>query len=94
VLTFAVVIVVLCVAAIVLSAPLILHRLEPYRPATGPSGLGDEEQSSEAGRLLEALSELEHSRQSGKVTPTDYAAQRDRLEREYLRVAGSGGDVP
>ncbi len=87
--TLIVVIVVLGVAAVVLSAPLVLHRLEPYAlpiPARG--------ELSEADRLLEALSELEHSRLAGKVTEADYAMLRERIERDYLRVTGSAdGDA-
>ena len=80
-------ILVLGVAAIVLSAPLVLNRLEPY--ALPASARGD---LSEADRLLEALSELEHSRSGGKVTEADYTAQRERIEREYLLVARSVDD--
>ena len=87
-LMLAVGIVVLAVAAVVLSAPLVLHRLEPYAVATP-----ERAESGEADRLLEALSDLEHSRQAGKLSDADYSAQRDRLEQAYVRAAEAGGDA-
>jgi hypothetical protein len=74
-------ILVLCIAGAVLSAPLFLHQLEPYELASPP---GSEHSSAE--RLLEAMSELEQSKSSGKVTEADYALQRERLEQEYVHV--------
>jgi hypothetical protein len=105
VLTLVIVIVVLGTAAVVLSAPLVLHRLEPYllsapgadatgplsEPSYGTSPFRDAPYN-ERDRVLGELSELEHSRSQGKVTDIDYAVQRERLEREYLRVAGNPSD--
>lgn len=88
-LTLIVVFVVLGVAAVVLSAPLVLHRLEPYALPAPPQA-----ELSEADRLLEALSELEHSHLAGKLTEADYAALRERIERDYLRASESvNGDA-
>jgi hypothetical protein len=81
VLTLVFAVLVMVIAAAVLSAPLLLHRLEPYlMPA--PRGA----ERSAADRILEALSDLEQSRLSGKVTPAGYAAQREKLETEYIQV--------
>lgn len=71
----------LAIAAAVLSAPLALHRLEPYEvPAAEQADRRD------ADRLLEALSELEQARLAGKLSDTDYTVQRERLELEYVQV--------
>jgi len=97
-LMLALAIVVLCIAAAVLSAPLVLQRLEPYAlraESKASTAHGDPPYADprEAERLLEALSELEQSRLGGKLTETDYAAERERLETDYLRVteASDGG---
>jgi hypothetical protein len=91
-LMLALAIAVLCIAVAVLSAPLVLQRLEPYAPqpasrAQPPQGDARPGREREAEQVLEALSELEHSRLSGKLSDADYAAQRERLEAEYLRIA-------
>ena len=80
-LTLIVAILVMAIAAVVLSAPLFLRRLEPYElaPAAGP-------QQGAAERLLEAMSELDQSKLAGKITDADYALQRERLEVEYVQV--------
>lgn len=91
-LTFVVAIVLLCVAGVVLSAPLVLHKLEAYQGAGTSADPSTSLKANEAGRLLEALSELDHSRDAGKVTLADYATQRERLEREYLQVVGAQKD--
>jgi hypothetical protein len=73
-------ILVMVIAGAVLSAPLLMHRLEPYLlPKPAP-------ERGAADRVLEALSELDQSKVLGKVTDADYAAQRERLEREFLTV--------
>jgi hypothetical protein len=88
-LMLALVIVVLCIAAAVLSAPLVLQRLEPYATAAPPRA-----DPRDRERLLDALSELEHSRLSGKLSEADYAAQRERLEADYLRVTAAPDGEP
>jgi hypothetical protein len=81
VLTLVFAVLVMAIAAAVVSAPLLLHRLEPYlMPAPAHA------ERSAADRILEALSELEQSQLSGKVAAADYAAQREALERDYLQA--------
>jgi hypothetical protein len=80
VLIFVFAVVILLIAAGVLSAPLFTQRLEPYLPAKPPADRGAVD------RILEALSELDQSKQLGKITEADYAVQRERLEVEYVRV--------
>lgn len=78
----------LAIAAAVLSAPLALHRLESYEmPAA------EQADRSGAERLLEALSELEQARLSGKLSEAEYAVQRQRLELEYVQVTERNAPV-
>lgn len=84
-LMLALTILLLCIAAAVLSAPLVLQRLEPYALRPPAHGGPSREDARAAEQLLDALSELEQSRLSGKLSDADYAAQRGRLEAEYLR---------
>jgi hypothetical protein len=90
VLTLAAIILLLAIAALVLSWPLVLQQLEPYRVAAPDAAIATEPARSEAARLLEAMTELEQARLAGKLTDDDYAGQRERLEREYVRVTEAG----
>lgn len=72
-------VIVVALAIVAIGYPLAMERLEPYN-------LEDSlrEDFSEQSALIEALSELEHSYQMGKLSPKDYESQRSRLEREYI----------
>lgn len=72
----------LAIAAVV-SYPLIFQPLEPY--AT-PSAAAAE--FSERDALLEALSDLELSFRTGKLSDADFQAQKLQLERQYLTELG------
>lgn len=85
-LLFALAAVVLAIAALVVSYPLVFAPVENYAVADPP----DTEYSERDG-LLEAMSELELSFQTGKLSQEDYQAQKARLQRQYLRLAGSAG---
>ena len=82
---FAVSVLVLLLAAGVISAPLILQRLEPYNRPDLPA-----DAFSERDALLEALSDLEDSLRAGKVSQDDYAAQKQRLQLRYIEVVEGG----
>lgn len=79
--------VILIIAALVLLAsvaviafPLFLQPLELHRDAAPE----DSEYSARDG-LLEALSELEVSFRTGKVSPEDYQTQKNSLQAEYIQ---------
>jgi hypothetical protein len=82
---FAVSVLVLLLAAGVISAPLILQRLEPYDLPDLPA-----DAFSERDALLEAMSDLEDSFHAGKVSQDDYAAQKQRLQLRYIEVVEGG----
>ena len=82
---FAVSVLVLLLAAAVISAPLILQHLEPYDLPDLP-----DESFSERDALLEAMSDLEDSFHAGKVSEGDYAAQKQRLQLRYIEVVEGG----
>jgi len=86
--------VIFLIAAVVLAGvgilvvwPLIFDRLEPYQLAGMP-----DESFSERDSLLEALSELEQSFLSGKISETDYSSQKKVLQKRYIQVVGT--DTP
>lgn len=81
---FAAAVLVLLVAAGVISYPLLMQHLEPYDLPELP-----DESFSERDALLEALSDLEESYHAGKVSEGDYAAQKQRLELRYIEVVES-----
>ncbi len=81
---FAVLVVLL--AVLVVSYPLVVLGLETYLHPQG-----EEEPYTERDALLEAISELEQAHRAGKLSPQDHEAERRRLEAEYIRlVEGSG----
>ena len=82
---FAIAVLLLLIAAAVISYPLLMRRLEPYTLPDLP-----DESFSESDALLEALSDLENSYRAGKVSQGDYAAQRQRLELRYIEVVEAG----
>ncbi len=73
----------LAAAVMVISYPLIFHELEAYE--LPPSAAAE---FSERDALLEALSELELSHRSGKLSETDYLTQKLQLEKQYLQAVG------
>ncbi|HKI99200.1 MAG TPA: hypothetical protein VKB51_12070 [bacterium] len=75
----------LLVLAGVIGYPLFMTRLEPYALPDLP-----DESFSERDALLEALSDLEESYHAGKVSETDYSAQKQRLELQYIEVTEGG----
>jgi len=82
VMVYALSVVVLLLAAALISYPLVFQRLEPYR-GERPEG----RDFSERDALLEALAELELSFHGGKLSQADYQHQRARLETQYIRAA-------
>jgi hypothetical protein len=82
---FAIAVLLLLIAAAVISYPLFMRRLEPYALPDLP-----DETFSESDALLEALSDLEDSFRAGKVSEADYAAQKQRLELRYIEVVEGG----
>ncbi len=82
-------VVVLVVVAVIVSYPLVFHRLEPYAHPDVP-----EEPFNERDALLDALGDLESSHRAGKLSDADYATQKARLELRYIEVVeaeGAGG---
>jgi len=71
---------VLLASVAVIAVPLFLQPLE-FHQDTAPE---DNEYSPRDG-LLEALSELELSFRTGKVSPEDYQTQKNSLQSEYIR---------
>lgn len=80
--------VVLTIAAAVISLPLVFAPVETYAVGDPP-----DTEYSERDALLEAMSELELSFQTGKLSGDDYQAQKARLQRQYLRVIGDTGTL-
>ena len=84
---------VLLLAAAVIAYPLVFAALEPHIMAA-PT----EAEYAESDALLEALSELELSRGSGKLSQEDYGNQKLRLQKQYLEAvqatARQGGKRP
>ncbi|MCZ6472769.1 MAG: hypothetical protein O7A08_13330 [SAR324 cluster bacterium] len=74
---------VLLVAVLVISYPLIFHALEDFRVPPSP-----EDDYSERDALLEAMNELEISHGTGKLSEDDYQTEKLQLQRRYLQVAG------
>lgn len=72
---------VLVVAAAVISIPLVFQRLEHYHQ---PDAVALEFDQQDA--LLEALGELELSFQCGKLSPHDYEQQKAQLEHAYIQL--------
>ena len=68
-------------AVLVVSYPLVLRPLEPYAAPPDP-----EAEYSDRDALLEAMSELEVSQQTGKLSQADYEEQKNRMERQYLNT--------
>ena len=77
---------VLLVAAAVIAYPLVFGALEGYLAADLP-----DEEYRESDALLEAMSELELSYGSGKLSEQDYQTEKRRLQSQYLRVADAPG---
>ena len=81
---------VLAAALAVVSYPLFFQPLEPHRLPVDTDGAFNERDA-----LLEALSDLEQARLSGKMSETDHAAQKSRLEARYIQLVeekpGQGG---
>lgn len=72
---------ILLLAVLVVSYPLVFQKTEPYvLPRQLPS------EFSERDALLDAIDDLEHSFHSGKLSQTDYEAQRARLEVQYVAL--------
>ena len=80
--------VVLLVAAGVISIPLMARRIEPYDLPDLP-----DESFSERDALLEAMSDLEASYRQGKVSEDDYTAQKHRLQLQYIEVVEGAVDA-
>ncbi|HUJ74888.1 MAG TPA: hypothetical protein VL359_08520 [bacterium] len=80
-LSLAVGLAVLVVAAAVISIPLLFQRLEPYHRPQAAAPEFDEQDT-----LLEALGELELSFQCGKLSPQDYEQQKALLEHAYIQL--------
>jgi len=70
---------ILLTVAAVISFPLIFHSLENYN-----APLSAEAEFSHRDALLEALSELELSLKTGKLSEADFEAQKTFLEAQYL----------
>lgn len=69
------------IVAAVISLPLLRGGLEPYALAEAPA-----EDFSERDALLDALTDLEESYGSGKLSQADYDAQKQRLQLRYVQV--------
>jgi cytochrome c-type biogenesis protein CcmI len=85
-LLFAIAGLVLLLAAAVISYPLIFSSVESH-VAASPHNTEYSEQDA----LLEALSELEVSFQTGKLSEQDYQSQKTRLQRQYLQALEQAG---
>ena len=72
----------LLIAAAVVAYPLVFASLESYLASDLP-----DEEFRESDALLEALSELEQSKLSGKLSGQDYQTEKLRLQNEYLKLA-------
>jgi hypothetical protein len=83
---FAAAVLLLLIAAGVISYPLLVHRLEPYDLPDLP-----DESFSERDALLEAMSDLEVSFRAGKLSEADYTAQKQRLQVRYIEVVEDEG---
>ncbi len=80
---------VLVAAVLIISYPLIFGAMESYRAESAPGA-----EYSERDGLLEAMSELEISFQTGKLSASDYEQQKARLRRQYLGAPeGAGGSA-
>jgi len=92
VLLLAIAILLLILAVVVVSYPLVFQPTESYTlPKPPPS------EFSERDALLDAIDDLEHSFHSGKVSQADYETQRARLEVQYVAVleaAETGESAP
>lgn len=78
-------------AAAVVSYPLLFEKAEPYAAPPAPYSA-----YSERDALLDAIDDLEHSFHSGKLSQADYEAQRARLEAQYVTLleAAEVGEGP
>ena len=74
-------VVLLLVAAVVVSLPLLRGTLEPYALEHA-----EDDDFSERDALLDALSDLEESYGVGKLSQADYDAQKQRLQLRYIEV--------
>lgn len=72
----------LLIAAAVIAYPLVFASLESYLVSDLP-----DEEFRESDALLEALSELEQSKLSGKLSEQDYRKEKLRLQKEYIESA-------
>ena len=71
---------VLLVSVVVIAVPLFLQPLEFHQEAAP-----QDNEFTPRDALLEALSELELSFRTGKVSPEDYQTQKNSLQAEYIR---------
>ncbi len=78
---------VLVAAVLIVSYPLIFNAMESHRAEPTPGA-----EYSERDALLEAMSELEGSFQTGKLSAADYEHQKAGLRRQYLRAQENPGD--
>ena len=67
----------------VISYPLVLETVERFDERES-----DDEEYSERDALLEAMSELELSRDTGKISDVAYQEQKLRLQKQYLKTIG------
>lgn len=83
----------LLMAAAVVAYPLVFGSLESYVTADLP-----DEEYREPDALLEAMSELELSHGSGKISDEDYQTEKRHLQNQYLKTAAAdssdGGKKP
>lgn len=77
---------ILLLAALIISYPLIFSELESHAAPAPPDS-----EYSERDALLEAMSELEISYRTGKLSDRDYQSQKSRMQRQYLEAAGPAG---
>lgn len=81
--SFVIGIILLIVAAGVITIPLVFHKAEAVTRLDSPVA-----DFQERDALLDAMSELELSFGSGKISEPDYQRQKHALQREYLSVVG------
>ncbi len=77
---------VLLLAAAVIGYPLVFGALEPHIIAAPHDA-----EYAESDALLEAMSELELSHGSGKLSQQDYDKQKLRLQKQYLQAVQATG---
>ena len=73
------------VSILVISYPLVAKQLERFEDIET-----EDEEYSERDALLEALSDLELSFETGKVSESAYQNQKLQLQKQYLKVVEGG----